>query len=1052
MKRRQQRHGARRQSLLYAAALVAVVVLLVREGGDDRGATPLPQAARAPSSEQGWEQWQTEADPAAPQDEPQRGHTASGTPVWQRDDDSFPVEPRNLFHEMDQIVGPTGQLEPFDFTDGAPVPADARVTPDARDAIRGKNSWMLWAGGNDEFWNWAQQHGFGLVDFLVLLDSRQRAFRFRDRGMINQPGMRAQTDPARKLLGLYLDEANGDEILLRPPEADADVGMSEPPRPQPTGLYEPFEPGDRELYEDTIQRLPKDGVDPLVYGYPSGVIGLRLMLNPDFFGNTTEAGEARLRWKERVEDSSDAFYDLARDVHGDPKLVRPFRVGMSCAYCHVAPHPLNPPADPAEPAWSNLSSTIGNQYWTPVRLFANLTDEKSFFFHFLNSQQPGTVDTSLLSSDHINNSNTINAVFDLPARVDRAMRNPPEEQGRASLLVPSLEESDARVTPRHTPRMLVDGGDSIGAVASVARVYLNIGTFSEEWARTSRPIIGFRGQRPFSVASLRANSVYWRTSLKYRVPAILDYFLYENPRTGANVAPPMPLASARGAPPISEEERARASAGRAVFIANCAICHSSKQPEGFALQFADDWEEHSGSTAWPFTRLVLPRTFADWERFTNSAAYAGYVRQISTIAGTPADTPAAATDPFLEDNFLSTDIRVPVTLVGTNSQRAVGTNAMRGQVWDNFSSEDYKSLPAVGPVHFYNPYSGAPLDVWGNNDVYYPPSGGPGYYRPPSLIGLWATAPYLHNNALGLLNRDPSIEGRLLAFEDGIDKLLWKDRRQPSANSRPGDLRLTHPELAGNDPGFIYRTTAESCFIFREPFIRSLFESVLGPFGTRVATLYLWIALAAACLVFAAAGRARHAAFALFLIAVLNAAVLVVTRLDYVFGIWPWVGPVATVAVAVVLLFWARDRRRWLARATFALLAALSLYLGWWLNEFTSGRRGDLIVGPIPKGTPVSLVINASSSAAGGDIANGLSALLRAGFKARLLAAHKPCVEVEADRVTDADVLAEFEREAGLALLRINKSPDFVLDRGHWFAEPLSDDEKRQLKAFLRTL
>ena len=30
-----------------------------------------------------------------------------------------------------------------------------------------------------------------------------------------------------------------------------------------------------------------------------------------------------------------------------------------------------------------------------------------------------------------------------------------------------------------------------------------------------------------------------------------------------------------------------------------------------------------------------------------------------------------------------------------------------------------------------------------------PPGGGRGYYRTPVLVSLWATAPYLHNNALG---------------------------------------------------------------------------------------------------------------------------------------------------------------------------------------------------------------------------------------------------------------------------------------------------------------
>jgi len=48
--------------------------------------------------------------------------------------------------------------------------------------------------------------------------------------------------------------------------------------------------------------------------------------------------------------------------------------------------------------------------------------------------------------------------------------------------------------------------------------------------------------------------------------------------------------------------------------------------------------------------------------------------------------------------------------------------------------------------------------------------------------------------------------------------------------------------------------------------------------------------------------------------------------------------------------------------------------------------------------------------------------------------------------------LAAFQQEAGPALLKASKCPDFVLDRGHWFSQGLPDDEKRQLKAFLETL
>jgi hypothetical protein len=41
---------------------------------------------------------------------------------------------------------------------------------------------------------------------------------------------------------------------------------------------------------------------------------------------------------------------------------------------------------------------------------------------------------------------------------------------------------------------------------------------------------------------------------------------------------------------------------------------------------------------------------------------------------------------FLQDNFLSTDLRVPVTLLQTNACSPLATNAIRDNIWDNFSS------------------------------------------------------------------------------------------------------------------------------------------------------------------------------------------------------------------------------------------------------------------------------------------------------------------------------------------------------------------------------
>ena len=96
----------------------------------------------------------------------------------------------------------------------------------------------------------------------------------------------------------------------------------------------------------------------------------------------------------------------------------------------------------------------------------------------------------------------------------------------------------------------------------------------------------------------------------------------------------------------------------------------------------------------------------------------------------------------------------------------------RGHVWAEFSSETYKKQPAIGSISgLYNPQEpDKPLE-WELK------GGGRGYYRTPTLVSMWATAPYLHNNALGMYVKDPSVRGRMLAFYDAAEKLLWPERR-----------------------------------------------------------------------------------------------------------------------------------------------------------------------------------------------------------------------------------------------------------------------------------
>jgi cytochrome c5/uncharacterized membrane protein YwzB len=1020
----------------HALALAGGFVLCVGVAfSADSGRAAYPGANQVPYSQPDWQRFQTQPDPRAPEDEAQGSVTANGTRVPVRDECSFPVESRNLFSEVDQVAsGPDGTPMPLDYTDGK------RVTSEGRNAIRGQNTWLLWSGGNEAFLGWLHQHNYGLVDFLVLLDSRKRESRFKDVGLINQPGMTAQKDPAKRILGLYLDIADGDRVLLQPPKVDVDGK----PRPEPNCIPRasrsdrqesepPADANDRALYQEVLGKLPKDGVDPDVYGYPSGVVGLRLVPNPDFFANTKDAARARRDWQERVVESKDDAYYWEPAINADPKLVRPFRVGMSCAFCHLAPHPLKPPKNKEAPDWENLSSTIGNQYWRPEKVLSNLLRESNFIYHVIASQLPGTVDTSLVSTDQINNPNTINAMFDIPARLTRAMSNAAELQSPPNLLSFSVEEHGAEANPRHVPRFLLDGADSIGVFASLSRVYLNIGTFSQEWVRLHNPVIGFKPQRPFSVATMKANSVYWRAT-EHRIPYLVAFFTYRGATTQQFVTAPMKLAHLPEGRKKLDAERDDAARGREVFLRNCAVCHSSKQPPGFKLEFSSEWAKAKNAGA----NLTLPTDFGDWELFRRSPAYGEYVKLILREAG------KGGPEEFFEDNYLSTDIRIPVTLVGTNSARSMGTNGMRGQVWDNFSSETYKNLPSVGAVRFYNPYSGAQVDAWGNNDAYVAPGGGPGYYRPSSLISIWATAPFLHTNALGNYdkdNPDPSVEGRLKAFDDAIDKLLWKDKRSDDRD-REKSAGFDRKNFAEGDPGLIYRTPNETWIAFPAKVIRPLLEGVVGPTVLAVAW---WAGIAVVVLlgVLAIRGRPSQAGLVLIVVAIVLGIGLLLTRLDKLY--WALWG-LPALALAGTLWFWSglgREQRRApriMARVVLGSLCILSLAGVLAARQFVDGKQGDLRVGPIPRGTPVNLVMNLNPQAPPDVVIDAASGLVRGILRAR------------GSGLEDAAKLKEFADEAAEPLLRASKCPDFVLDRGHWFAEGLSDTDKLNLKAFLKTL
>ena len=110
------------------------------------------------------------------------------------------------------------------------------------------------------------------------------------------------------------------------------------------------------------------------------------------------------------------------------------------------------------------------------------------------------MDTSLVSTDNINNPRTMNAVYYLLPRMLEAKKWGKETLGGANQknkqfndFVPAgdpLAQFFAWPSTTWTPRVLKDGSDSVGALGALNRVYLNIGLFSEEWLLHFRPLVG----------------------------------------------------------------------------------------------------------------------------------------------------------------------------------------------------------------------------------------------------------------------------------------------------------------------------------------------------------------------------------------------------------------------------------------------------------------------------------------------------------------------------------------------------------------------------------
>jgi hypothetical protein len=508
--------------------------------------------------------------------------------------------------------------------------------------------------------------------------------------------------------------------------------------------------------------------DANTFGYSSGVIGLQLFANKQFDPQ---------KWS------------LAKYLEDPASVEPPYNVGMTCALCHVGFNPVRPPANVHEPKWDNILSTIGNQYYREGNLFGSEMPHDSFIYQYLTIQEPGTSETSRFSNDFINGPimmHTIYRLFDRlklahTEKITPAQRELIESMYQHSGLKlddPSGALGGTATEPTiRTPHVLADGADSMGLLMASSRVYVNEGMMWQTWLKTmalnpfnlKESVARNFATKEFDlIGEVRKdpNSPWMQT--EKRMPNMATFLgTYDsNPLKDAQEAPRDGKTPKSGRDYMTTDP-AVLRRGKIAFADNCAQCHSSKRP----ADLPGDPELRKG--AW--RQLVLR-------------------------------------DDFLTGNYLSDDARYPVSELGTNSARAMGTNALANHMWGQMSSLGYKQIKeeqvALGdydkdfqPIDLYNPLTGK------YDHKFTAPRS---FYRTPTLVSIWATAPYLHNNSVGEYNGDPSIAGRMAAYEDGMSKLLWPEGRQGLASikvttedSKLPDifplLKPLDPELAAFD-------------------------------------------------------------------------------------------------------------------------------------------------------------------------------------------------------------------------------------------------------------
>ena len=640
-----------------------------------------------------------------------------------------------------------------DLSDAGFHAGAAGLTPSER---AGREIWYKATAGNDRFHTYVFQQRMGvLIDWWRVLRSDKRDERFKIWGLVNNPGCCTPGSPgcpAKSPEETYgFDWCYGDDDLL------SHVGRTGYRDPA-CDFVDPAMPDDHPHAADGMREDPCH----LAFGTSTGAMGLRKFPNPRFDAdawrqlNGGKSGSWDGYAKRMSDDPSVSDYQARR--LSDGSVEPPFLIGMACGACHIAFDPINPPADIANPKWENLIGAIGNQYARMSELMVSGMNADSLQWQVFSHTRPGVVDTSAVPTDQVNNPGTMNALINVLQRprfedelVDRwrpADACPADASERQCWCEPGKPgKCWNKSTERETVFHILKGGeDSVGDLLAVQRVYLNIGSCSEQcWLNHLTDLYQVDpqqrnfGQTPFDIGQCRRDCANFR-AIEDRAHDVISFLLSEK-------AYSTPLWKAKGHQDLDDwvnslEQEFGSGAverGRMVFAQNCARCHSSQDTPVEARDF----------------------------------------HKASQTAG-------------VREDWLGNDQATPASEVGTYGCRALHSNHMQGHIWEEFASETYRSREpdtqlgdtTGGGRGYYRNVS--LVDLWAHAPFMHNNAIGPELCgRPTDPADEFYRSPYVDASGKRLADGpdcvayDPSVEGRYRLFRASVERLLNPDSRIP---------------------------------------------------------------------------------------------------------------------------------------------------------------------------------------------------------------------------------------------------------------------------------